>query len=133
MEYIVLCLYIAKTNSMADEVTLEGWATQLVQLEEDLFIVGFHQRVKKDRQKAWHDRHNKNKQFSQGDLVLLYDSKFMKHPGKLQMHWICPYLVYSITSGGAVQLQQLDGVVLPNLVNGSRLNLYRTEAARRNA
>ena len=65
----------------------------------------------------WYDCHIKNKQFQQGDLVLLYDIKFLKHPGKLQMHWLGPYLVNSITSGGAVQLQQLDGVVLPKIVN----------------
>ena len=57
--------------------------------------------------------------------MLLYDSKLIKHPSKLQMHWLGPYLVHSITSGGAVQLQQLDGAVLPMLVNGSRLNPYR--------
>ena len=57
--------------------------------------------------------------------MLLYDSKFMKHPGKLQMHWLGMYIVHLITSGGAVQLQQLDGVVLPKLVNRSRLNPYR--------
>ena len=58
--------------------------------------------------------------------MLLYENKFLKHPGKLQMHWIGPYLVNSITSMGVVQLQQLDGAVLPNLVNGIRLNLYQT-------
>ena len=52
------------------------------------------------------------KKFVKGDLVLLYDSKFIKYPGKLQMHWLGLYLVHSITSGGAVQLQQLDGDVL---------------------
>ena len=58
--------------------------------------------------------------------MLLYDSKFIKHPGKLQMHWLCLYLVDSITSGGAVQLQQLDGDILLTLVNGSRLKPYQT-------
>ena len=58
--------------------------------------------------------------------MLLYDSKFVKHLGKLQMHWLGPYLVHSITSGGAVQLQQLDGAILPTLVNGSLLNPYRS-------
>ena len=57
--------------------------------------------------------------------MLLYDSKFMKHRGKLPIHWIGPYLVHSITSGGVVQLQQLDGAVLPKLVNGSHLKPYR--------
>ena len=57
--------------------------------------------------------------------MLLYDSKFIKHPGKLQMHWLGLYLVHSITSSGVVKLQQLDGAVLPTLVNGSRLKPYR--------
>ena len=65
--------------------------------------------------------------------MLLYDSKFMKHPGKLQMHWLGPYLVNSITSRGAVQLKQLDGEVLPNLMNGSQLKPYRTGLELHNA
>ena len=96
-----------------------------MQLEEDCFVAGFHQRIEKDRQKSWHDRHIKKKHFQQGDLVLMYDSKFMKHPGKLQMHWLGPYLINSITSGGAVKLHHLVGAMLPKLVNGSRLKPYR--------
>ena len=57
--------------------------------------------------------------------MLLYDNKFMKHPGKLQMHWLGPYLINSITSRGAVKLQQLDGAMIPNLVDGNRLKPYR--------
>ena len=57
--------------------------------------------------------------------MLLYDYKFLNHPGKLHMHWLGPYLVNSITSGGAIQLQQLDGAMMPKLVNGSRMNPYR--------
>ena len=66
----------------------------------------------------WHDHHIKKKQFAEGDLVLLYDSKFIKHPGKLQMHWLGPYLVHSITSRGAIQLQQLYGTVLLTFIMG---------------
>ena len=105
MEYIVPSLRIAAATGMVDTEELEEHIAQLGQLEEDLFIVSFQQCVEKDRHNAWHDRHIKNKQFSQGDLVLLYDSKFIKHPGKLQMHWLCPYLIHSITYGGEVQLQ----------------------------
>ena len=77
----------------------------MVHLEEDLFIAGFHQCIEKDRQKAWNDRHIKDKKFTHGDLVLLYYSKSMKHLGKLQMHWLGLYLVHLITYGGAIQLQ----------------------------
>ena len=73
-----------------------------MQINEECFIVGFHQPIKRDRQKDWKDRHIKNKQFQQGDLVLLYNNKFVKHPGKLHMHRLGPYIVNSITYGGAI-------------------------------
>ena len=57
-------------------------------------------------------------------MVLLYDNNFSKHPAKLQMHWMGPYIINFITKGGAVQLQHLDGIMLPKLVNGSRMNPY---------
>ena len=72
----------------------------MVELEEDRFIVGFHQQVHKEREKAYHDRHIKKKVFKQGDLVLVYESKFMKHPGKFRTHWIGPYEVAYVIEGG---------------------------------
>jgi hypothetical protein len=47
-----------------------------MEMEEDKILAGFHQEVQKARDKAWHDRHIKRKSFKEGDLVLLYDSKF---------------------------------------------------------
>ena len=67
---------------MSDENTLKERLLHLVGLEEECFMVGFHQQVQKEREKAWHDRHIKHKTFKEGDLVLLYDSKFVKFPGK---------------------------------------------------
>ena len=125
MEYIVPSLRITSTMGMDYVEALEEHIAQLIQLEEYHFVAGFNQRVAKDRQKAWHDRHINKKQFVEGYLVLIYDSKFMKHPGKLHMHWLVPYLIHSITFGGTVQLQQLDGAVLSMLVNWSHLNPYR--------
>ena len=61
MEYIVPSLRITAMICMDDEAALEEHTTQLLQLEEDLFIASFHQRIEKDHQKAWHDRHIKNK------------------------------------------------------------------------
>ena len=61
MEYIGPSLWIVATAGMDDEAALEEHLVQLVQLEEDRFVAGFHQRVEKDRQKSWHDRYIKNK------------------------------------------------------------------------
>ena len=81
--------------------------------------------MQKAREKAWHGRHIKKKQFQIGDLVLLYDSKFMKFPGKFKTHWKGPYIVHKVTDGGAVQLAKLNGEILPSMVNGRHLKKYR--------
>jgi hypothetical protein len=73
----------------------------LVELEEDRFIAGFHQQVQKEREKAYHDRHIKKKEFKKGDFVLVYDSKFMKHPRNFRTHCLGPYVVAYVTEGGA--------------------------------
>jgi hypothetical protein len=91
----------------------------LVELEEDRFIVGFHQQVHKEREKAYHDRHIKKKVFKQGDMVLVYDSKFMKHPRKFRMHWLGPYEVAYVIEGGDACLNTLNGEWKEGLVNGA--------------
>jgi hypothetical protein len=62
-----------------------------MEMEEDTILVGFHQEVQKARDKSWHDKHIKRKSFKEGDLVLVYDNKFLQHPGKFIMHWLGPY------------------------------------------
>jgi hypothetical protein len=93
-----------------------------MELEEDKFIVGFHQQVQKE--KAYHDKHIKKKEFKQGDLVLLYDNKFMKHPGKFRTHWLGAFKVFYVIESGVAQFNTLNGEWKDGLVNGSRLKLY---------
>jgi hypothetical protein len=109
---------------MDDTDVVQDRLAQLLELEEDRFIAGFHQQVQKEREKAYHDKHIKRKAFKQGDLVLLYDNKFMKHPGKFRTHWLGPFEVSYVTEGGDVQLKTLNGEWKEGLVNGSRLKLY---------
>jgi hypothetical protein len=52
--------------------------------------------------KAYHDGHIKKKTFKQGDLVILYDNKFMKHLGKFRTHWLRPFELSYVTEGGPV-------------------------------
>ena len=80
--------------------------------------------MQKAREKYWHDRHIKSKSFQTGDLVLLYDSKYVKFLGKFKTHWLGPYQVQQVTKGGVVQLSKLNRELLPTLINGSRLKLY---------
>jgi hypothetical protein len=79
-----------------------------MEMEEDMILVGLHQEVQKARDKSWHDRDIKRKNF-EGDLVLVYDNKFLQHPGKFRMHWLGPYEVKIVTNGGSVQLKDFQG------------------------
>ena len=90
-----------------------------------MIMVGFYQKVQKDKDKAWHDRHINKKKFKEGDLVLLYENKYLQYPQKFRMHWLGPYEIKYVTDGGDVQLQDLPEKYIQGLVNGSRQKLYR--------
>ena len=125
MEYIVPSLKIATLTDMEDGEIVNERLLNLVKIEEDRFVAGFHQQVQKNREKTWHDRHIKSKGIKIGDLVLMYDNKFMRFPGKFCMHCLGPYQVRHVTKGGAASLAKSDGTILPTMVNGSRMKLYR--------
>lgn len=110
--------HIKNDASVAERVA------ELLELDETIFLADFHQMVEKARQKAWHDRHIKKKSFATGDRVLLYDSRYLQHPGKLQMHWLGPFIVAERKDSGAARLAQLDGILRPGWVNGARLKPY---------
>jgi hypothetical protein len=73
---------------------------KLMEMEEDRILSGFHQEVQKEREKSWYEINIKRKSFKEGDLVLVYDSKFLHHLGKFRMHWLGPYEVKTIIDGG---------------------------------
>jgi hypothetical protein len=122
--YLVPSLRIAAFTGMDDTNVFQDMLTQLMKLEEDNFIAGFHQHVQKEGEKSYHDIHIKKKKFKQGDLVILYETKFMKHPVKFRPHWLGPFKVSCVTKGGVAQLKTLNGEWKDGLVNGSRLKLY---------
>ena len=123
MEYIVPRLRIVVIIEMMDVNVVEEILSQLLQLEEEFFVAGFHQSVEKQRKKACHDQHINRKQFEVRGIVLMYDKKFLKHPGKLKTHWLGSYIVMKIIDG-AVKLQKLDETEVQGLVNGSQLKPY---------
>lgn len=55
MGYIVPSLWIVALTNMVNHDTMEERLTQLLELEEDQFLAGFHQHVQKEHEKAWHD------------------------------------------------------------------------------
>ena len=124
MEYIVPSLRVVVITEMTDVDVVEDRLLKLVQLEAERVVAGFHQIVENKRKNVWHDRCIKSKHFEVGGLVLMYDSKLFKHPGKLKTHWLGPYIVKEITEGGAVKLEKLNGIDVIGIINGSQLKPY---------
>jgi hypothetical protein len=112
---------------MSEEESVAQRLMELQELEETRFLAHFHQLVEKARKKYWHDRHTKTKVFAQGNKVLLYDSRYQKHPGKLCMHWLGPFIVVEIRPSGAFIIAQIDGMLQPGWVNGARLKPYMSQ------
>ena len=78
--------------------------------------------AEKRRQKRWHDKNVRSKEFQHGDLVLLYTLKKQKR--KLKMRGLGPFVINEITNGGAVRLETLDGEPMGSFINGSRLKRF---------
>jgi hypothetical protein len=124
MEYSVPSLRIFAFRYMDDTSVVRERLARMVKLEEDRFVAGFHQHVQKEREKAYHDINIKKKEFKQGDMVLVYDNKFIKYPRKFITHWLKPYEVAYVKKGGVAQFKTLKGEWKEGLVNGIRLKVY---------
>jgi hypothetical protein len=109
---------------MKDDESVASQVTELLELDESQFLSYFHHNMEKARHKAWHERHVKTKYFAQGDQVLLYDSKYQKHPQKLQMHWLGPFIVVEIQDSGVVKLAKINVILHPGWVNDACLKSY---------
>lgn len=51
---------------------------------------------------------------------MLYDNKLLKFHGKLQIHWLEPFIVVEVKESRVFEFTQLDGVLLSGCVNGAR-------------
>ena len=57
----------------------------------------------------------------------MYDNKFFKHPGKIKMHWLGPYVVAHITKVGVVKVHKLDRTLVAGMINGNQLKPYHDD------
>jgi hypothetical protein len=86
LDYLIPILCIAAITNMIEEGVVQERLDQLMKLEDDKILAGFHQEVQKEKDKYWHDRHIKKKRFKEGNLVLLYDNIYLQHPRKFKMN-----------------------------------------------
>jgi hypothetical protein len=86
LEFLVPIQCVAAITNMTKRGTIQERLSQLMELEEDIILAGFHQEVQKERGKACHGRHIKKNIFKEGDLVIFYKIKYLQHSGKFRMH-----------------------------------------------
>jgi hypothetical protein len=71
LEFLVRSLCIETITNMTEQGVVQERLSQLMIMEEDRILAGFHQEVWKERDKAWNDRHINKKNFKDGNLVLV--------------------------------------------------------------
>ncbi|GKB53334.1 reverse transcriptase domain-containing protein, partial [Tanacetum coccineum] len=93
---------------------------ELIELRDSAYE---NTRIYKERTKKWHDfKLRGDKDFNVGDLVLLFNSRFKMHPGKLKSRWYGPNMVKPVYPYGTVEITDKNGVGFK--VNGKRLKKY---------
>jgi transposase InsO family protein len=55
LEFLVPSLLVATITNMTKRGTIQERLGQLMSMEEDRILAGFHQEVHKERDKSWHD------------------------------------------------------------------------------
>ncbi|KAL4346483.1 hypothetical protein GQ457_17G000070 [Hibiscus cannabinus] len=80
-------------------------------------------RLYKEKTKKWHDQHILPQHFTEGQQVLLYNSRLRLFPGKLKSRWSGPFIVHKVYPHGAVELRAPDSNAIFK-VNGQRLKIY---------
>jgi len=79
----------------------------------------------KEKTKRWHDKHIRRRNFEEGQLVLLFNSRLRLFPGKLRTRWSGPYKVSKVFDHGAIEIwSERTGAFK---VNGQRLKHFNQE------
>ncbi|XP_025692759.1 uncharacterized protein [Arachis hypogaea] len=88
-------------------------------------------RLYKKKVKAVHDKNIKRREFRDGDLLLLYNSRLRLMPDKLRSRWEGPYRVEMAEPYGVFHLSHPSSPIFFK-VNGHRLKLYHGEKMKNN-
>ena len=124
MEFMIPSLRMAIQEKLPMEKSREERIQELLRLEEDRQQSILVAEAVQKRRKAWADIHGKQKVFTKGDHVLIFNSKLGKHPRKLKLRWIGPCTIEEEIAPRAFMLRNLDGTLRPGVVNGCRMKPY---------
>lgn len=75
--------------------------------------------------KAWHDKRIIRKESHVCDIVILFNSRLHRFPGKQRSRWTGPFEVTRVMPSGAVEIK--SQLADPFMVNGQRLKHYTND------
>ena len=88
-------LRIAIDERLSDEESLQERIAMLEKLDEIRNQAYLNMTTIQKWRKTYYDSKMKTKMITKDDLVLLYDSRFQKFPGKFKLHWMGPFRLKS--------------------------------------
>ena len=101
----------------------ENRMLQLAELDELRLNAYESSKLYKERTKRWHDKHIQRREFKEGELVLLFNSRLKLFLGKLKSRWSGSFHVTKVFPYGSVEVWSEGSGTFK--VNGQRLKHYR--------
>ncbi|XP_070022782.1 uncharacterized protein [Nicotiana sylvestris] len=105
MELEHKAMWALKKLNLEWDVATNLQVEQLNELDEFRFHAYSSSSLYKDKMKYLHDKYIRNKEFKEGDLILLVNSRLRMFPAKLKSKWSDPFEVVHITPFGALDLK----------------------------
>ncbi|CAM8960548.1 unnamed protein product [Rhodiola kirilowii] len=104
------------------KATGEKRLLQLNELDEIRLDSYESSKIYKERTRRWHDKLILKRQFSVGDKVLLFNSRYKLFPGKFKSRWFGPYRIHRVFDDGHLELVDNQGNLFK--ANGQRVKIY---------
>lgn len=111
-----------KTLNMNYMATGEKRILDIHKLEELRLDAYENACIYKEMTKQWHDKRITRRDFNEGDVVLLFNSRIKLFPGKLRSRWSGPFGVAKVFQSGAVEIKSKSKETF--IMNGQRLKHY---------
>ncbi|CAM8962281.1 unnamed protein product [Rhodiola kirilowii] len=112
------------------KATGEKRLLQLNELDEIRLDSYESSKIYKEKTRRWHDKLILKKQFSVGDKVLLFNSRYKLFPGKFKSRWFGPYIIHRVFDDGHLELVDNQGNVFK--ANGQRVKIYHADHGSQN-
>ncbi|XP_070002605.1 uncharacterized protein [Nicotiana sylvestris] len=104
-------MWSLKKFTLEWDVVTNPRVAQLNELDEFRYHAYISLSLYKEKMKYLHDKYIQNKEFKEGDLVLLFNSRLQMFLGKLKSKWSGPSEVVNVTPFGALDLKNKNDEV----------------------